>query len=69
MLAQVKLKNGKYLVQVYQADSITGHKTWQTIAETWVRSRALELREYCRYGNHGNEIAAMRAYYLSTHNK
>lgn len=70
MLAQVKLdENGKYLVQVYRTDSITGHKTWQTIAETWVQSSAIELREYCRYGKHGNEIAAMRASYLSTHNK
>ena len=70
MLAQVKLdENGKYLVQVYRTDSITGHKTWQTIAETWDQSRAFELREYCRYGNHGSKIAAMRASYLSTHNK
>ena len=69
MLAQVKPEKGKYLVQVYRAESITGHKTWQTIAETKVLSFAIELREYCRYGDHGNKIDAMRAYYLSTHNK
>ena len=69
MIAQVKPENGKYLVQVYRTNSITGHKTWQTIAETKDQSSAIELREYFRYGSHGNKIAAMRAYYLSTHNK
>ena len=69
MLAQVKPENGKYLVQVYQADSITGHKTWETIAETEDQGLAIRLREYCRYENHGIEIDTMRAYYLSTHNK
>ena len=43
MLAQVKPENGKYLVQVYQADSITGHKTWQTIAETEDQGLAIRL--------------------------
>lgn len=69
MLAQIKPENGKYLVQVYQTDSITGHKTWQTIAETKDQSLAIRLREYCRYENHDNEITTMRAFYLSTHNK
>ena len=69
MLAQVKPENGKYLVQVYQADSITGHKTWETIAETEDQGLAIRLREYCRYENHDSEIDTMRAYYLSTHNK
>lgn len=52
MLAQVKLENGKYMVQVYRADSRVGHCTWQTIAETKDQSLAIELREHCRYGNH-----------------
>lgn len=69
MLAQVKPENGMYLVQVYRTESITGHKTWQTIAETKDLSFAIELRERCRYENHDNKIAAMRAFYLSTHNK
>lgn len=69
MLAQVKPEKGKYLVQVYQADSITGHKTWQTIAETDDQGLAIRLREYCRYENHDSEIAAMRDFYLSFHNK
>ena len=69
MLAQVKPENGKYLVQVYHADSITGHKTWETIAETEDQGLAIRLREYCRYENHDREIETMRAYYLSTHNK
>lgn len=69
MLAQVKPKNGRYLVQVYRTESITGHKTWQTIAETKDQSLAIRLREYCRYENHDDEIATMRDFYLSTHNK
>ena len=69
MLAQVKPENGKYLVQVYRAESITGHKTWQTVAETKDQSLAIRLREFCRYENHDSEIATMRDYYLSTHNK
>ena len=69
MLAQVKPKNGKYLVQVYRAESISGHKTWQTIAETKDKSLAIRLREYCRYEGHDNEINTMRDFYLSTHNK
>lgn len=69
MLAQVKFENGKYMVQVYRANNLTGHRTWQTIAETENQSLALELREYCRYGNHGSKIAAMRANYLATHKK
>ena len=52
-LAQVKPENGKYLVQVYRTNSITGHKTWQTIAEMKDQSTAIELMEYCRNGNHG----------------
>lgn len=50
MLAQVKPENGKYLVQVYRTEGITGHKNWETIAETEDQSIAIELREYCRYG-------------------
>ena len=69
MLAKVKPENGRYLVQVYRKESVTGHKTWQTIAETIDLSFAIELREYCRYGNDDNKVAAMRAFYLSTHNK
>ena len=69
MLAQVKLEKGKYLVQVYRTNSITGHKTWQTIAETKDQLLAIRLREYCRYENHDSEIDTMRAYYLDTHNK
>lgn len=69
MLAQVKPENGKYLVQVYRTTSINGHKIWQTIAETKDQGSAIELRDYCRYGNHDKKIAAMRAFYLSTHNK
>ena len=69
MLAQVKPENGKYLVHVYHADSITGHKAWETIAETEVQGLAIRLREFCRYENHDSEIDTMRAYYLDTHNK
>ena len=69
MLAQVKPENGKYMVQVYRANSIVDHCTWQTIAETKDQSLAIELREYCRYGNHSSKIAAMRANYLATHKK
>ena len=69
MLAQVKFENGKYMVQVYRVNNLTGHRTWQTIAETENQSLALELREYCRYGNHGSKIATMRAIYLATHKK
>lgn len=69
MLAQVKPENGKYLVQVCRVESNTGNKTWQTIAETKDQSLAIRLREYCRYENHDSEIAAMRDFYLSTHNK
>lgn len=67
MLAQVTLENGKYIVQVYKANSITGHRTWQTIVETKNQSLAIELRDFCRQGNHGCKIAAMRAIYLATH--
>ena len=69
MLAQVKPENGKYMVQVYKANSIVGHRTWQTIAETKDQSLAIELREFCRQVNHGSKIATMRAYYLATHKK
>ena len=69
MLAQVKPEKGKYLVQVYRTESNTGHKTWQTIAETEDKGLAIRLREFCRYENHDSEINTMRAYYLSTHNK
>lgn len=69
MLAQVKPENGKYLVQVYRTESNTGHKTWQTIAETEEQGLAIRLREFCRYENHDSEIDTMRDYYLSTHNK
>ena len=69
MLALVKPENGKYLVQVYRAESINGHKTWQTIAETEDQGLAIRLREFCRYENHDSEIDTMRAFYLSTHNK
>ena len=69
MLAQVKLEDGKYLVQVYRVNSIIGRRTWQTIAETEDQSLAIELRDYCRYGNHGSKIAAMRANYLAAHKK
>lgn len=69
MQVQVKPENGKYLVQVYRAESITGHKTWQTVAETKDQSLAIRLREFCRYENHDSEIATMRDFYLSTHNK
>ena len=69
MLAQVKFENGKYLVQVYRRESITERKTWQTIAETNDLSFAIELRTYCRCGNRDSKIAAMRDFYLSTHNK
>ena len=69
MLAQVKPEKGKYLVQVYRTESNTGHKAWQTIAETEVQGLAIRLREFCRYENHDSEIDTMRAYYLSTHNK
>ena len=69
MLAQVKPENGKYLVQVYRTESNTGHKTWQTIAETKDQSFAIELRERCRYGILDDKIDAVRAFYLSTHNK
>ena len=69
MLAQVKSEKGKYLVQVYRTESNTGHKTWQTIAETEDQGLAIRLREFCRYENHNSEIDTMRAYYLSTHNK
>lgn len=69
MLAQVKPENGKYLVQVYRTESITEHKTWQTIAETESQGLAIRLREFCRYENHDSEIAVMRDFYLSTHKK
>lgn len=69
MLAQVKPEKGRYLVQVYRAESNTEHKTWQTIAETKDQRLAIRLREFCRYENHDSEIDTMRAFYLSTHNK
>ena len=69
MLAQVKLENGKYLVQVYRVHEFLGRKTWQTIAELENQSEAIELREYCRCGNHGRKIALMRFNYLATHKK
>ena len=69
MLAQVKPENGKYLVQVYRIHEFLGRKTWQTIAEFENQSEAIELREYCRNGNHGNKIARMRFNYLVTHKK
>ena len=69
MLAQVKPENGKYLVRVYRSEGNNGHKTWQTIAETEDQGLAIRLREFCRYENHDSEIATMRDYYLSTHNK
>ena len=69
MLARVKPENGKYLVQVYRTESNTGHKIWQTIAETEDQELAIRLREFCRYENHDNEIATMKDFYLSTHNK
>lgn len=69
MLAQIKPEKGKYLVQVYRTESVTEHKTWQTIAETEDQSLAIRLREYCRYEGHDNEINAMREFYLSFHNK
>ena len=69
MLAQVKLENGKYLVQVYRVHEFLGRKTWQTIAELENESEAIELTEYCRCGNHGRKIALMRFNYLATHKK
>lgn len=69
MLAQIKPEKGKYLVQVYRTESITGHKTWQTIAETDDQSLAIRLREYCRYEGHDDEIATLRDFYLSFHIK
>ena len=69
MLAKVKPENGKYLVQVHRTESFPRHKTWQTIAETKDLSFAIELRDYCLCGNHDSKIDAMRAFYLSTHNK
>ena len=69
MLAQVKPENGKYLVQVYRVHEFFGRKTWQTIAEFENQSDAIELREYCRNGNHGNKIARMRFNYLASRKK
>ena len=69
MLAQVKPENGKYLVQVYRIHEFLGRKTWQTIAEFENQSEAIELREYCRFGNHGKKIALMRFNYLANRNK
>ena len=69
MQVQVKHEKGKYLVQVYRAESITGHKTWMTIAETEDQGLAIRLREYCRYENNDNEIDTLRDFYLSFHNK
>ena len=69
MLAQVKPENGKYLVQVYRVHEFLGRKTWQTIAEFKNQSEAIELTEYCRYGNHGKKIALMRFNYLATHKR
>lgn len=69
MLAQIKPEKGKYLVQVYRTEGITGHKTWQTIAETDDHSLAIRLREYCRYEGHDDEIDVMRDFYLSFHIK
>ena len=69
MLAQVKLENGKYLVQVYRVHEFLGRKTWQTIAELENLSEAIELRNYCRCGNRGRKIALMRFNYLATHKK
>ena len=69
MLAQVKLENGKYLVQVYRVHEFLGRKTWQTIAELENESEAIELTEYYRCGNHGRKIALMRFNYLATHKK
>ena len=69
MLAQVKPEKGKYLVQVYRAESITGHNTWQTIAETEDQGLAIRLREYCRNEYLGSDIATKRVFFLSTHNK
>lgn len=69
MLAQVKLENGKYLVQVYRVHEFLGRKTWQTIAELENQSEAIELRDYCSNGDHGKKIALMRFNYLVTRNK
>ena len=66
MLAQVKHENGKYLVQVYRKHEFLCRKTWQTIAEFEDQSEAIELKEYCSYGNHGKKIALMRFNYLAT---
>ena len=69
MLAQVKHENGKYLIQVYRKHEFLGRKTWQTIAELEDQSEAIELKEYCSYGNHGKKIAILRFNYLATHKK
>ena len=69
MLAQVKNEDGKYLVQVFRIHEFLGRKTWQTIAEFENQSEAIELREYCRNGNHGKMIALMRFHYLASRKK